>query len=70
MRVHIIGVGLIGGSFSLDIKNAYSDVTLVGIDKNHGNLKRALELNIVDEIAEIEDVATSRSCDCCSSSRC
>jgi len=59
MRVHIIGVGLIGGSFALDIRNAYSDVTLVGIDKDQENQKRALELKIVDEIAEIEDVATS-----------
>ena len=37
MRVHIIGVGLIGGSFALDIRNTYSNVTLVGIDKNHEN---------------------------------
>lgn len=59
MRVHIVGVGLIGGSFALDIRKAYSDVTLVGIDKNPKNLKRALELEIVDEIAEFEDVATS-----------
>jgi len=56
MRVHIIGVGLIGGSFALDIRNAFAEVQLVGIDKNQDHLKQALALGIIDEVAELKDV--------------
>lgn len=59
MRVHIIGVGLIGGSFAMDIRNAFSDVQLVGIDNNPDHLKQALSLGIIDEIEELNDVRTS-----------
>ncbi len=59
MRVHIIGVGLIGGSFAVDIRNAFSDVQLVGIDNNPDHLKQALSLGIIDEVEELNDVKTS-----------
>ncbi|MCF4102002.1 prephenate dehydrogenase [Gillisia sp. M10.2A] len=59
MRVHIIGVGLIGGSFALDIRNAYPDVQLVGVDTEPLHLEKALSLGIIDEIADLDDVSTS-----------
>lgn len=59
MRVHIIGVGLIGGSFAVDIRNAFSDVQLVGIDNNPDHLKQALSLGIIDEVEELNDVRSS-----------
>jgi len=59
MRVHIIGVGLIGGSFAIDIRNAFSEVQLVGIDNNLDHLKKAISLGIIDESAELNDVSTS-----------
>jgi prephenate dehydrogenase len=59
MRVHIIGVGLIGGSFAVDIRNVFSDVQLVGIDNNPDHLKQALSLGIIDEVEELNDVRTS-----------
>ena len=59
MRVHIIGVGLIGGSFAVDIRNAFSDVQLVGIDNNPNHLKQALSLGIIDEVEELNDVRSS-----------
>ncbi|CAM4106140.1 prephenate dehydrogenase [Gillisia hiemivivida] len=59
MRVHIIGVGLIGGSFAVDIRNAFSDVQLVGIDSNSDHLEQALSLGIIDEVEELNDIRTS-----------
>lgn len=59
MRVHIIGVGLIGGSFAIDIRNAFSEVQLVGIDNNKDHLKKAVSLGIIDESAELNDVSSS-----------
>ncbi len=59
MRVHIIGVGLIGGSFAVDIRSAFSGVQLVGIDSNPDHLDQALSLGIIDEVEELNDVKTS-----------
>ncbi|RKS56135.1 prephenate dehydrogenase [Gillisia mitskevichiae] len=59
MRVHIIGVGLIGGSFAVDIRNVFSEVQLVGVDNNPDHLQQALSLGIIDEIEEINDVRSS-----------
>jgi len=59
MRVHIIGVGLIGGSFAVDIRNTFSEVQLVGVDNNPEHLEQALSLGIIDEIADLNDVRSS-----------
>ncbi|TVZ27259.1 prephenate dehydrogenase [Gillisia sp. Hel_I_86] len=59
MRVHIIGVGLIGGSFAIDIRNAFSGVQLVGVDNNPDHLQQALSLGIIDKVEELNDVRSS-----------
>ena len=59
MRVHIIGVGLIGGSFAVDIRNAFPNVQLVGIDNNPAHLKEAISLGIIDEGEELNNVRSS-----------
>lgn len=56
MKVFIIGVGLIGGSFALDIKKAYANSKIYGIDTCQENLEKAQKLKIVDEMATIEDI--------------
>ncbi|WP_422105923.1 prephenate dehydrogenase [Winogradskyella sp.] len=56
-NIFVIGVGLIGGSFALDIKKQNSECTIFGIDKNDDHLKEALQLGIIDEKAEFEDLA-------------
>ncbi|MEM9053217.1 MAG: hypothetical protein AAGC47_14285, partial [Bacteroidota bacterium] len=38
MNVFIIGTGLIGGSFSLDIQEAYPEAAIFGIDQNPEHL--------------------------------
>jgi len=58
-NIYIIGVGLIGGSFALDIKNQNSEVTIYGIDKNTEHLDEALELNVIDKKAELKEIANA-----------
>jgi prephenate dehydrogenase len=59
MKVYIIGLGLIGGSLALDIKKAYPDAILYGIDANEAHVKEALKLEIVMEQAVIQDVVNA-----------
>lgn len=56
MRVFIIGTGLIGGSFSLDIQKEFDDVEIYGIDANEEHLKKALELEVVHHAASYIDL--------------
>lgn len=55
-NVYIIGIGLIGGSFALDLKALKSDVVIYGIDQNEAHLATALELGLIDKKAVLEDV--------------
>jgi prephenate dehydrogenase len=55
-NVYIIGVGLIGGSFALNIKKLYPKAIIYGVDKNEGHLEEALSLNIIDVKGKIEDL--------------
>jgi len=47
-QITIIGVGLIGGSFALALKEAGVDVKFVGAGRSAGNLRRAVERGIID----------------------
>lgn len=57
MKVYVIGIGLIGGSLAKDFKKHLDNVTIFGVDLNEKNLDKALELGIIDEKAELKDVA-------------
>ena len=57
MNVAVIGLGLIGGSLSLDIRNAF-DAKIIGIDANPENAQRALDLKIIDTISTIDKLTT------------
>lgn len=56
MKVYVVGVGLIGGSFALDIKAVMEDATIFGIDKNEAHLEKAKSLGIIDNISSLEEV--------------
>ena len=56
MKVQIIGIGLIGGSFALDIKLAFPEAEIFGSDADEQNLKKAKELGIIDHFSKMEDV--------------
>lgn len=57
MKVFIIGVGLIGGSFALDLKSVIKQVEVYGIDDNEEHLQKALDLGLIDHKAVLEDLA-------------
>ena len=57
MKVYVIGLGLIGGSLALDIKKAYPEAVLYGIDANEAHMEEALTLGIVSEKAMPNDLA-------------
>ena len=58
-QIHIIGVGLIGGSFALAIRKVYPNVRIFGIDNNKLHLDEALELELIDEVATYEDLQSA-----------
>jgi len=51
-KLVIIGVGLIGGSFACALRKAGAVKHITGIGRSRDNMQRALELGIIDEIAE------------------
>lgn len=56
MNVFVIGIGLIGGSLAKDIKSAFDNVTVYGIESNEANLAEALSLGIIDKKATYQDL--------------
>ncbi|MDY8136503.1 prephenate dehydrogenase [Aquimarina sp. 2201CG5-10] len=56
MKVFIIGIGLIGGSFAIDIKAAFNEAEIHGIDKNDENLEKALSLGLIHKKSELESL--------------
>lgn len=53
--VGILGIGLIGGSMALDLKNSQWAKKCIGIDTGRKNQKRALELGLIDELLPLEE---------------
>jgi prephenate dehydrogenase len=60
MTVTIIGIGLIGGSMAITLKEKGFATRIIGVDANAAHAEKALALGLVDEIAELKD-AVSRS---------
>ena len=59
MKVSIIGIGLIGGSLAIDIKNHYPNAEILGIDANENNLLEAESLHIIEGATTYEDLKFS-----------
>jgi prephenate dehydrogenase len=53
--VTIIGVGLIGGSMALALKDKGFAKKIIGVGRNEKSLQKAIELNIIDEALTLED---------------
>jgi prephenate dehydrogenase len=58
-RVAVIGVGLIGGSFALALKQAQACARVVGVGRSPANMKQALERGVVD-VVEADAGAAAR----------
>lgn len=51
-RLAVVGVGLIGGSLALALREAGAVGEVIGIGRGQANLEKALELGIVDRITQ------------------
>jgi prephenate dehydrogenase len=52
MKICIVGLGLIGGSIGLDLKDRTDIRNRMGVDLDEANAQRALSLGLVDRVAE------------------
>jgi prephenate dehydrogenase len=52
--VTIVGVGLIGGSFSLALKDKGLVRNVIGVGRSAASLDKALELGLIDEVLPLE----------------
>ena len=56
MNVYIVGIGLIGGSMSLDIQKKYSEAVVYGIDSNDAHIEEALQRQLIHKKATIQTI--------------
>ncbi|WP_394975260.1 prephenate dehydrogenase [uncultured Croceitalea sp.] len=56
MKVIVIGLGLIGGSFAKDLKRLRTNTEILGMDSNQDHLKKALSLGFIDAEANKGDL--------------
>lgn len=54
MKVAVIGVGLIGGSLALKLREKKFSNLFIGIDKSETHLQEALQLGIIDHAEDFE----------------
>jgi prephenate dehydrogenase len=54
-KIAIVGVGLIGGSLAIQLKEKKLSSKLIGVDLNKAHTKKAVELELVDETMELDD---------------
>jgi prephenate dehydrogenase len=55
MNVTIIGVGLIGGSFALALKDKSLAKNIIGVTRSEASAKKALELGLIDEALPLKE---------------
>jgi prephenate dehydrogenase len=58
MKLAVIGVGLIGGSWAKALKKSGVVSSVAGIDRSEAHLNQAIELGIIDVKATYADLAT------------
>jgi prephenate dehydrogenase len=54
MKLAVIGLGLIGGSLSVDLKRLGFAEEVIGVDNDLAHCKQALDLSLVDRIGSLE----------------
>ena len=55
MKVSVIGLGLIGGSFALALKESGLCERVVGVDSSEAHRQKALELGLVEAVADMDE---------------
>src|SRR5207249_10298789 len=54
-KVVVVGVGLIGGSFALALKEAGAVGRVIGVGRGGRNIRRALDLKIIDAAGALDE---------------
>ena len=57
MKCSIVGLGLMGGSFGLSVRDYFDEI--IGIDHNENHKKEALNLGLVDKTGSLDDIKNS-----------
>ncbi len=55
MNIAIVGVGLIGGSAAIRLRETKQYDKILGVDKSEANCKKALQLHLVDEFLSLDE---------------
>lgn len=55
ITVAVIGTGLIGGSLALSLREKGIAGTIIGVDKDAANIKKALKIGLIDRAESLED---------------
>lgn len=57
-KIVVFGLGLIGGSMALSLKQ--KNRIFIGVDANHEHAQKALELGLIDKIGSLDDVKDAK----------
>lgn len=57
MKIGIIGLGLMGGSFSIEMRRLFPNSLILGNDISQINIKSAKKLELIDDIFEINNLS-------------
>jgi prephenate dehydrogenase len=59
MKIAVVGLGLIGGSMALVLKEKGFATKVYGVDNQEAHTRKALELGIVDEITDLDNAVAN-----------
>lgn len=59
MTTVVIGLGLIGGSFAMDLRRAGFASRIIGVDSNPENAQLALDMGLVDDVRQLDQALGS-----------
>ena len=56
MKIGVFGIGLIGGSLSIQARKHFTDSKIYGFDLSNKNLNRALKLGLIDAVLDSNEI--------------
>jgi prephenate dehydrogenase len=56
MKIGVFGIGLIGGSLSIQARKHFNDSKIYGFDLSNKNLNRALKLGLIDAVLDKNEI--------------
>ena len=59
MKLAVVGLGLMGGSLALDLKESGFIEEVIGVDENESHVKEALRLKLIDRVEKLPDAVSS-----------